>query len=67
VAALTEALKELAAHSGLESKVAFCPRLELFVESNLQKDNETFLETNEGARAHGREKRGGEIEHSMSG
>jgi len=41
MAALTEALKELAADNGLESKVAFCPGLEPFVELDLQKDNQT--------------------------
>lgn len=40
VAALTEALKELAADSELEGEVVFCPRLEPFVEFDLQKDNQ---------------------------
>ena len=41
MAALTEALKELAADNGLESKVVFCPGLEPFVEPDLQEDNQT--------------------------
>jgi len=40
MAALTEALKELAADNGLESEVVFCPGLEPFVELDLQKDNQ---------------------------
>jgi len=39
MATLTEALKELAANNGLESKVVFCVGLEPFVELDLQKDN----------------------------
>jgi len=42
MAALTEALKELAADNGLKSKVVFCPGLEPFVEPDLQEDNQTF-------------------------
>ena len=41
MAALTEALKELASHSELESEVVLRPRLEPFVELDLQKDNQT--------------------------
>jgi len=41
MAALTEALKELAANNRLESEVAFCPGLEPFIELDLQKDNQT--------------------------
>ena len=37
VAALTGALEELAADSELESEVVFCPRLEPFVEFDLQR------------------------------
>jgi len=51
MAALTEALKELAADSELESEVIFCPRLEPFVEFDLQKDNQTCQGTNEDAHA----------------
>jgi len=40
MAALTEALKELAADSELESEVVLRPRLEPFVEFDLQKDNQ---------------------------
>jgi len=40
MAALTEALKELATDNGLESEVAFCPGLEPFVGLDLQKDNQ---------------------------
>ena len=39
--ALTKALKELAADSDLESEVVFCPKLEPFLEFDLQKDNQT--------------------------
>jgi hypothetical protein len=43
VAALTEALKKLAPDSKLESEVVSCPRVEpLFIEFDLQKDNQTF-------------------------
>jgi len=53
MAALTEALKdsELAADNGLESEVIFCPRLEPFVEFDLQKDSRTCQGTNKDARA----------------
>ena len=40
MAALTEALKELAADNGLKSKVVFCLGLEPFVEPDLQEDNQ---------------------------
>jgi len=51
MAALTEAFKELAADSELESEVIFCPRLEPFVGFDLQKDNQTCQGTNEDAHA----------------
>jgi hypothetical protein len=41
MAALVEALKELAADSELEGEVVLCPRLEPFVEFDLQKHNQT--------------------------
>jgi len=41
MAALTEALEELAADSEFESDVVLRPRLEPFVELDLQKDNQT--------------------------
>jgi len=41
MAALTEASKELAAASELESEVVFYPRLKPFVGLDLQKDNQT--------------------------
>ena len=41
MAALTEALKELATDNGLESEVVFCAGLEPFIELDLQKDNQT--------------------------
>ena len=41
MAALTEALKELAADNRLKSKVVFCLGLEPFVEPDLQEDNQT--------------------------
>jgi len=41
MAALTEALKELAADNGLESEVVFCAGLEPFVKLGLQKDDQT--------------------------
>ena len=40
MAALTEALKELAADNGLKSKVVFCLGLEPFIEPDLQEDNQ---------------------------
>lgn len=57
-----ETLKEIAAESELQNEVLFCPQLELFVDFDLQKDNQTCSETNNGvgARAHSGEKRGGE-------
>jgi hypothetical protein len=54
VATLTEAPNELAAESELEVEVAFCPRLEPFLEIHRQKDNQTYQETNEDARAQAR-------------
>jgi len=41
VATLTEAPKELATGSELESKVVFCPGLGPFLEFDLQKDDQT--------------------------
>jgi len=49
--ALANALKELSADSELESEVVLRPRLEPFVELDLQKDNRTCEGTNEDARA----------------
>ena len=62
VAALAETLKEFAADSELEREVVSCPRLESFVEFDLQKgSSETCKETDNGGgpRAHGGEKRDG--------
>ena len=39
---LTDALKELATDSEVESAVVSCPRLEPFVDFDLQKDNQTY-------------------------
>ena len=41
IAVLTDALKELAADGKPESEVVFYPRLESFVEFNLQRDDQT--------------------------
>ena len=41
MAVLTDALKELAADSEPESEVVYYPRLESFVEFNLQRDDQT--------------------------
>jgi hypothetical protein len=41
MAALTEALKDITADGELESEVVFRPRLEPFVEFDLQKDSLT--------------------------
>ena len=67
MAALVRTLKDFAIDGELKSKVVFCPRLDLFVEFDLQKDNQLCDEINNGAgmRAHGGEKRGGEIERTI--
>ncbi len=69
VAALVEAPKEFAADSELQSEVILCPRREVFVDFDLQKDNHTCWEANNGAgtRAHGGRKRGRENGTHMLG
>jgi len=60
--ALAETLKEFAANSELEREVVFCPRLESFVEFDLQKgSSQTCKETDNGGgpRAYGGKKRDG--------